>query len=394
MSSRLLVIALLGLVSLLVGCAGSMKTHRHDLGIYGNDATAPVYVPFEMRVEPMERLLLVNIEKDPDTHYIGFEPQVFDDDVTGTGNLVIAYRHDGYVDVYHEPSISVDHLDYSIVGKGLGEMTRTEFERFRFDVQPHGLDVEVAFVDRFGRSIRVMIAEDEKRARRPFDMLAPLGSSTASPPSLPLILLFDFYFVRRKGTQYQILVDGRSHRLDRLPFPIDGSRMYFTRYAADPFIVQFNPGYDGMLEAVEATQGAAAEWRGSRLELVRNGPYVEIASMTAGDGQRDMVASFDPPLPQLAAMRDGASVTGSFVLMTQASMGDISGTYSFRRQGDVILATLRPGGGWDAQPDRGSLRMLFFVARPFKNWPKTYAWEATIRLGEPATMQSGWTRTK
>jgi hypothetical protein len=45
--------------------------------------------PFCIDIDPMERLLLVNFEKDPDTIYIGFEPQVFDDPINGRGHLVI-----------------------------------------------------------------------------------------------------------------------------------------------------------------------------------------------------------------------------------------------------------------------------------------------------------------
>lgn len=33
--------------------------------------------PFNIVVDPMQRLLLINFEKDPDRLYVGFEPQVF-----------------------------------------------------------------------------------------------------------------------------------------------------------------------------------------------------------------------------------------------------------------------------------------------------------------------------
>lgn len=47
--------------------------------------------PFSIDIEPMSRLLLVNFEKDPDTVYVGFEPQVFDDADHGKGHLVIGW---------------------------------------------------------------------------------------------------------------------------------------------------------------------------------------------------------------------------------------------------------------------------------------------------------------
>ncbi len=54
--------------------------------------TRNIAVPFSISVDPMQRLLLVNLEKDPDTLYTGFEPQVFDDRVNGKGHLVIGWR--------------------------------------------------------------------------------------------------------------------------------------------------------------------------------------------------------------------------------------------------------------------------------------------------------------
>jgi hypothetical protein len=44
-----------------------------------------VIFPFSIEIDPMERLLLVNFEKDPDSIYVGFEPQVFNDESTAPG---------------------------------------------------------------------------------------------------------------------------------------------------------------------------------------------------------------------------------------------------------------------------------------------------------------------
>jgi hypothetical protein len=55
----------------------------------------PILNPFVIDIEPMEKLLLVNFEKDPDAFYIGFEPQVFADAVHGksivTSKFVCSY---------------------------------------------------------------------------------------------------------------------------------------------------------------------------------------------------------------------------------------------------------------------------------------------------------------
>ena len=46
------------------------------------------YSPFTLTVDPMERLLLINITADPDEVYIGFEPQVFDDPTWRLANMI------------------------------------------------------------------------------------------------------------------------------------------------------------------------------------------------------------------------------------------------------------------------------------------------------------------
>jgi hypothetical protein len=76
-------------------------------------------LPFRIDVDPMERLLLINFEKDPDSLYLGFEPQVFNDPINGSGHLVIGWRVDGKVDVYHQPGLKLDPEKYDIAGKGL-----------------------------------------------------------------------------------------------------------------------------------------------------------------------------------------------------------------------------------------------------------------------------------
>ena len=70
-----------------------------------------IYSPFKLKISGMKHLLLINIEKDPDKIYIGFEPQSFDDEENGKGIRILAYRKDGYVDLYQENSLKRDEED-------------------------------------------------------------------------------------------------------------------------------------------------------------------------------------------------------------------------------------------------------------------------------------------
>ncbi len=71
-----------------------------------DSSTQTVVIPFGLTYNPMKKLALINFEKNPDSVYLGLEPQYFDDEIYGKGYRVIAYRHDGYVDVYNDVSLN------------------------------------------------------------------------------------------------------------------------------------------------------------------------------------------------------------------------------------------------------------------------------------------------
>ncbi|MCA1755518.1 MAG: hypothetical protein LC641_12665 [Spirochaeta sp.] len=197
----------------------------------------PLVSPFHLETDPMAGLLLINFEQDPDTIYHGFEPQFFDDAVHGRGLLVIGWRVDGQVDVFHEPALRLDPQTYGITGEGLHAMAERSFSPALFELGPMGVQVDISFRDLQGRLVHLLIRETDTRPRRPFGLLAPMGVAASHPPALPLVYVDGFYFVRRAGTEYRIEIDGRSHRNDFIPLILDGTPVYFLRYSAAPFIV-------------------------------------------------------------------------------------------------------------------------------------------------------------
>jgi hypothetical protein len=224
----------------------------------GVDAPSlPVVSPFHLQTDPMEGLILINFDRDADRVYKGFEPQWFDDDVHGRGLLVIGWRVDGRVDVFHDPALRLDRETYGIAGKGLHQMEERSFAGAVFGAGPAGAQLDVGFEDLEGRLVRLVIRESDTRPRRPFAFLAPMGTDAAEPPSLPLVFVHDFYFVRRAGTEIRIEIDGRSHRGDPIPLILDGARVHFLRYSADPFIATWNPNPDGAADVLVVDPRAA-----------------------------------------------------------------------------------------------------------------------------------------
>jgi hypothetical protein len=361
--------------------------------LYGAPSAGGVYSPFNLHLDPMARLLLINFGGDPDTLYTGFEPQVFDDPINGQGLMVIAYRHDGRIDVYHQPGLTLAHKDFSIVGKGLAEMIERPMPDAHFTTSPTGISLDLAFADKTGRPIRVHIQENTDKPIKPFALLAPMGSAAEKPPALPLVLLYDFYFVRKAGTEFEIRVDGRQHQPDSIPMILDGARVHFVRYATDPFIATWNAAHNGPLIPLPVQGGLAKD--GSVIyDLVDNGGHPEIRRMRVANNRHELVITFDPPVPDVVCLKDGVRVEGEFTIFCEESTGTISGVYHLRRAGQQVHLTAHPADGWWPNERKLSARLIYIVAPVFTQWPKSYVWSAAIDLSDPnqPLMQSSWSR--
>ncbi|MFW5707084.1 MAG: hypothetical protein ACOC12_04120 [Bacteroidota bacterium] len=352
-----------------------------------------IYSPFQIHIDPMESLLLINFENDPDSLYLGFEPQLFNDSINGEGMLVIAWRTDGFVDVYHQPGLEPDRNKYDIAGKGLAHMIEVPLEGAFFRVEEAGVQAWFRFTDIAGRVIDSRIHESSKRKRKPFGLLAPMGHAAENPSAMPLILLHDFYFVRRANTEVSIRINSRSHEPDLLPMSMDRQKMYFTRYSTDPLIATINPACNTHLEAI-AISGQEAVSQNNHYDLVSRNGRQFISRITAKHAHHNLHMNFYPPFPNLSSVVDGDSLNGDFEIQGHPSAGKVKGKYSIVRRDSLIQVTVKPSGGWKPRPDKFSLRFLYTVAGIFKNWPKTYVWKADILMtenGQPE-IQAAWTR--
>jgi hypothetical protein len=230
-----------------------------------NGESARVIFPFSMDIDPMEKLLLVNFEKDADSIYVGLEPQVFNDDINGVGHLIIGWRTDKKVDVYHQKSLNLDPAKFRIAGAGLNQMIAVDMDKAIFEVNDFGVQAHYQFNDLSGRSIEILIAEKSSAKRKPFGLLAPMGDAATNPTSLPLVLLHDFYFVRKNQTEIHVSINSRPHKLDDLPLLMDWQRMTFARYSPKPLIAMFNPEYSGIVEGFNVENGQKSFEKGNCL---------------------------------------------------------------------------------------------------------------------------------
>ena len=351
--------------------------------------------PFRFHIDPMVRLLLIDLTGDLDRVYRGFEPQVFDDTVHGRGVIVLGWRRDGRVDVFHQPDVRVDPATYSIVGDGLHRVVARPLAGARYTIGPAGVDADLGFDDLEGRRIELRIVERSDRPAGRFGLLAPMGDVASQPHAMPLVLLRNFGFVRRAGSEVHIAIDGRRHAIGHLPLPIDGQRRYMLRYAEGPLVVTVNPAHGGPLTPVSAGE-VTVDDAGDRLTLAAGAGHRGIARIERRGGDQFVRWAFDPPFPNSSDLRPGAELSGRFTIDSDPRVGRVTGDYRVQREGDAVQVRLVPSGGWHPNERRWSVRFIYLVAPVFRRWPKTYVWDAEIDLAaspEP-TMRSAWTRSR
>lgn len=352
-----------------------------------------MYSPFSLNISPMERLFLINFEKDPDEVYIGFEPQWFNDASYGTGLRIIAWRKDGYVDVYQQPGLTKENR-IDVAAKGLADTIVCPMTNARFNITSRGVDVAFDFEDKTGRKVKVEIIEKSRKATKPFSLLAPVGSSSANPSSLPVYFMFNFYFVRQKYTDVKINIDNQTHKADTFPFPLNGSQVYYMRYSADTFLVDWCPEQSQALEPLRKEGKSIYGPNDTLYELLDQEKDPAFVRISSGGKGHSFVAEFQPPFPEITHIPDNTSLKGEFTLGSDESAGVVRGTYEISKIGEEVEVNLNPRGGWEPCPKTLFLKFLFKVAKIFRQWPKTYQWTAKIKLieGTQPIMESKWSR--
>lgn len=350
--------------------------------------------PFMIDIDPMERLLLINIEKDPDSLYVGFEPQAFDDDINGTGILVIGWRTDGRIDVYHQPGLHPDPEKFDIAGKGLANMLEREMDGAHFEITERGAQAQITFPDLDGRIVEIYLEERSTRTRKPFGLLAPMGQAAENPSAMPLVLLHDFYFVLRSDTDLSVKIGDRYHEPDTFPLPLDFSRIQFARYSPDPLIAMLNPAFDGELHPLGEPANNTVMSGETLYELTMNGPVYEIQSLSHAYKHRELKVSFSPAFPNVGVLRAGAEASGMFEIAGDPTTGFIRGEYRVQNTDGMTSIELIPSGGWIPNEPKLTLRLLYRMVPMFKKWPTTYRWMAELQRNEndQFMMISSWKR--
>ncbi|MFW6275510.1 MAG: hypothetical protein ACOC2M_02640 [bacterium] len=321
---------------------------------------------------------------------------MFDDELNGVGHLIIGWRTDKKVDVYHQKSLDLDPSKYSIAGSGLNEMIPADMEKAFYEVSDFGVQAHYKFKDLAGRAVEIVIIESNFKKRKPFGLLAPMGDAATNPTSLPLVLLHDFYFVRKGHTEITVSINNRSHKLDDLPMHLDWQRMTFARYSPKPLIATLNKEYDGVLEGFNIEIGQEILEKGDySYEIEWIDQNAHIKSMIIKNNVHLITMNFTPSFPSLNIIPENTQLKGRFRISGHESVGSISGDYSIRSDQGSTHIRIVPTKGWKPKTTKFSTWFLFTVAKVFKKWPITYQWDAELQKSADGLwlMQSKWIRT-
>lgn len=325
--------------------------------------------PFDLTVDPIASF--VNFELADDPTYDGLELQWFDDALHGTGMLAfLSRRADRKVDYYYQPGLTLDHVSY-VIGAGTGSWLVTNFAAARLEISSDGIDVQVEFVDSDGRLIEVRVDDRDGRRRRRAHLLAPVSAGIERPNALLLVWLRGFDLVRASG-QAAIRIGGRDASIGRLP----GAALHRRRlikYGAPLCAVQLNRNHSGPLHDGASTASV------DTLVVTQAGHTARLA--------------LDPALPDLSALPDGATADGAWRIEVDGA-ALTGGRWRASRDGQDVRIGMDVDQRWKPHSLPLLMRVVTRVLPVFRQWPTTYRWRATIRLGPVPSMASAWERTQ
>ncbi|OEF95675.1 hypothetical protein [Desulfuribacillus alkaliarsenatis] len=338
-----------------------------------------VLIPFGLTYVPMTKLALINFEKSPDSVYKGLEPQYFNDEKHGNGYRIIAYRNDGYVDVYDDINLKrFDDESFDVVGKGLCEKKMVTIEDVIFEKKGYCFHLSFKFTDKHGRLIVANIKEQSTRKSNGINLLAPVGSSSEKPTYLPLFFLYDFDFVRKHSTVVELTIDGKKIEQDNFlaPFPKDFQWRYFTRYTLDCQIVEFATAKKSVLEECVLDKSGVVG-RGPLEYQYRDTTLVKIKLK---DAKHPLTVEFDQGLADIRNLDDNKEHIDTFKITADKGAGFVSGKYSIIKDANSVVIEMTPSDGWTPETNSILTKILFTKKSLFCSWPKTYKYIQKIDL--------------
>lgn len=331
-----------------------------------------VYIPLSMSCEEITQILLINFKKNQDEFYNAIELQY----LQNSNYRIVAYCHDGYVDVIDDIDFDGVHVDkFEVAGNGLKNYSKSKLGNVVFEKKDNSIKVQFEYVDYYNRNINVKIEEIGNKESKGMNILAPIGSSSKNPKFLPLYMLYDFDFVC-ENSMFKVTIDDK--QIDTLKFPLlkDWQRRMFTRYSLDTMLIRFaEDTYKPLV--VNGTNNVVVH---EQMKLYFHGNTERLLQkIELLHPLHDMYVMFDPPLPNLVTVEDKAPITGNVEIIFDENMGKIEGSYTYRKTGNQVSFSLKIGR-WKAKSKTIFDRIMMNQNTLFSKWVSNYEYEQIIDL--------------
>lgn len=339
-----------------------------------------VEIPFTVKTQNIDRLVLINFLEGEDEYYNGFEPQrVFDGQ--DYYYRVLAYKHDGSIDLYTESNSNSAADNISVAGQGINERVETDFDTALIEMDENDkLNTGFEFIDLYGREIIIDLQESPRVANSvPLDFLAPIGTGSVNPEYFPYFLMNDFDFMQTRNAVNRILIDGEKIKVEDfpVPLPVQSERRNFIRYSMDAEIIEFFPS--SQVDLLELTTVEGRNY--AELDGVKY-LFDDTALSRIQFAEHELV--FEPALDFREAQK------GNFTITAYPARLELKGTYSVDVQGNVSSLGLAFAEVIPAQHNDIYERLIFNNIPVFTEWPLHYVYESQIDL-ETGQIDAKWT---
>lgn len=338
--------------------------------------------PFALKEERIDRLLVASFKDD--TEYEGIEPQMFDNSIAGKGLKILMYRKDKKVDVYWQPGVHFDEKTFKI-GNGLGYTAETVMSPSQFAISEKGVDVDIAFTDKLGRAVKIVIKENTRNIH-PFPFLAPVGNDVKDPNKLFAVYMKEFDFVRREGTMVHVAIGDRELTPATFPISRDGQKVYLIRYASKMVIGEINSSVTRPLVIENGFPGVIKT--GNMNLLLNRGNEIQRCWCQSESDSIELI--FKNGFPNLLTLPQQESIKGSW---QYAVSGEVlfGGAYSLLRDSSKVYVEFDVTENWKPRNIPFSFKVFTSVLRFFRTWPASYKWNATVDLNV-MSVESKWQR--
>lgn len=342
------------------------------------EGSREVVLPLMVRQEDIKALALIELAEAADEIYDGFEPQLIDHGHE-RGYRVIAYRHDGYVDWYDDPALTIDPTESSSVTRqGMNSHVNTDLGGTVIEVDEHGrARIVVEFTDIQGRQVVIRIQETATRPSVPTSLLAPIGWSSVEPTAFPLFVMPHFEFIRA-GSEVVAAIGGNPVELAPFPAPVplQGQSRLGSKYSLEPQIMELFPTKPTQLQRV-VTQPGTDLFETDGVRYLFTGDALESILINETE------ITFSPALDVTK------SAVGRFEVRSYPWHGTISGAFQVEAKGTQSRLTLDVDDV--VVPHQRDLvyRLIVNERTFFGKWPKAYRYEATIDTAA-GTISASW----